>query len=184
MYEDNTMEEGKLYYLFMMADGEVSYSEEKIFNQICKELGIESETKKEIIKNCKDKVKASKDVFSVIVREKIDEEAGNNWFGLRDTSSLARIIWNLIDLGYADSAYSNEEKKIVNYLVDKWSVDEEILQEFVDTADTMLALSKQKEWILSVLPKGPERDKKEKQTDEQIKEMLEDVKLTISELTM
>lgn len=184
MYENNTTEEGKLYYLFMMADGEVAYSEEKIFNQICKELEIESETKEKIIENCKDKVKESKDLFSVIVREKIDEEAGSNWFGLRDASSLARIIWNLIDLGYADSTYSDEEKKIVNYLVNKWSVDEEILQEFVDTADTMLALSKQKEWLLSVFPKGLERDKKEKQMDEQIKEMLEDVKLTISELTM
>ena len=28
--------QAKLYYLYMMADGEVSYSEEKIFDEICR----------------------------------------------------------------------------------------------------------------------------------------------------
>ena len=31
--------EALLYYLYMMADGEVTYSEEKIFDTICKEFG-------------------------------------------------------------------------------------------------------------------------------------------------
>lgn len=52
------------------------------------------------------------DIFRVIVKEKIDDQAGGAFYGLRTDSSLARIIWNLICLGYADSGYSQEEKKI------------------------------------------------------------------------
>ena len=59
-----------------------------------------------------------------------------------------------------------------------------MFQEFIDTADTILALTKQKEWITSNFSKGAERDKREKETDGEIKMLLNDVKLTIQELTM
>ena len=179
-----TIEEAKLYYLYMMADGEVNGREWTKFDQICKELKIEPETEKEIIKDCKKSEEQSQDLLNVIINEKIDEKAGRGLFGIQNVSSQARIIWNLVDLGYADREYSNEEKRIVNYLVDKWSVDPEILQEFVDIADTILALTRQKSWIYNQFPRGAERDKREKKVDNQIMELLGDVKLTIKELTM
>ena len=179
-----TIEEAKLYYLYMLADGEVHSREETKFDQICKELKIEPEAEKEIIKECKNSEKQSQDLLNVIINEKIDEKAGRGMFGIQNVSSQARIIWNLVDLGYADREYSNEEKRIVNYLVDKWSVNSEILQEFVDTADTILALTRQKSWIYNQFPRGAERNKREKKVDNQIMELLEDVKLTIKELTM
>lgn len=184
MFGGNRNEEATLYYLYMMADGDVSYSEEKIFDEICKELNIDTDEKNSVIEKCKSLATGKADVFSIMVREKIDEQAGQGWFGLRDASSLARVIWNLVNLGYADSYFSDEEKKIVHYLVDKWSVSSEVYQELVDTADTMLALTKQKEWIASTFSKGSIRDKKEKEVDSEIKQFLEDVKLTIQELTM
>lgn len=184
MFGSNNYKEATLYYLYMMADDDVSYSEEKLFDSICKDLNLEVESKKDVINKCKEITEKSTDIFSVMVSEKIDEEVGNGWFGLRDASSLARIIWNLVNLGYADSRYSDEEKKIVKYLVDKWSVSAEVLQEFVDTADTILALSKQKEWIAATYGKDAIRDKKEKEVNAQINEMLEYVKLTIKEITM
>ena len=57
---------------------------------------------------------------------------------LKNASDLARIIWNLIKLGYADTVYSEEEKEIVNYLVDKWDISVEVYQEMIDIADTIL----------------------------------------------
>ena len=184
MLGSNRNEEATLYYLYMMADGDVSYSEEKLFDEICKELNIDFDGKNAVIVKCRELTTGKADVFSIMVREKIDEHAGQGLFGLRDASGLARVIWNLVNLGYADSFYSDAEKKIVSYLVDKWSVCPEVYQELVDTADTMLALTKQKEWITSTFPKGSIRDKKEKEVDSEIKQLLEDVKLTIQELTM
>lgn len=178
----NKEQEASLYYLYMLADGDVSYSEEKNFDQLCDEMEIQGDTKKQIIEKCEQIGKGN--VLSVIMNEKIDDEVGKSFFGLYDKSVLARIIWNLINLGYADAVYSDAEKKIVKHLVDKWSVDKEVLQEFIDTADTMLALTKKKDWISTTFNKGAESDKREKETDGELKKLLEDVKLTIQELTM
>ncbi len=184
MFGWNCDEEVTLYYLYMMADGEITYSEEKIFDDICRNLQIETVAKNTIIEKCKELINDKEDVFSIIKRDKFDEQVGKGWFGLRDASSLAKIIWNLVNLGYADSIYSNEEKKIVQYLVDKWSISLDVYQEFIDTADAMIALTKQKEWIASIFSKGSIRDKKEKEVDSEIKQLLNDVKLTIQELAM
>lgn len=184
MFENNQSSEAALYYLYMMADGEVSCSEEKVFDAICKELSIDNDTKNSIIEKCKDLTNDTSDVFSIIVREKIEEQVGRGWIGSSKASYLARTIWNLVNLGYAGSIFSEEEKRIVNYLKDKWAIDLEVYQEFVDIADTMLALTKQKEWLVSTLPNGSERDEQEKDIDTKIMQLQDDVKLTINELRM
>lgn len=186
MFEQNRNgNEAALYYLYMLADSEVSYSEEKVFNQICDTLNIEADNKNSIIKQCKELTEGKSDIFSVIVREKIDEQAALGLFGLpQSKANLARIIWNLINLGYADSSYSESERKIVAYLVDKWALNEEIYREFMDIADTILALSQQREWVVSTFPKGADRDSKERELDDEINQLLKDVELTIKELTM
>ena len=89
-----------------------------------------------------------------------------------------------MNLGYADSVYSEEEKKITDYLADKWSVSAEVHREFLDTADTIAALVKHKKWILSTLPEGEMRKKREKKVNSDIKKLSADVKLTIEELAM
>ena len=147
-------------------------------------MNVDADEQNAVIEKCKGLVKGKTDVFSIIIREKIDEQVGQGWFGLWDESSLARIIWNLVDLGYADSVYSDEEKKIVSYLVNKWSVREETYRELIDIADTILALTKQKEWVVSTYSRGSLRDKKEKDIDSEIEQLLGDVKLTIEELKM
>ena len=47
----NFRKQAKLYYLYMMSDGEVSDNENKIFDKICKELYLNAEDKKNIKKN-------------------------------------------------------------------------------------------------------------------------------------
>lgn len=38
-----------LYYLYMIADDNISYSEEKMFDQICNELNVSIDEKKAVI---------------------------------------------------------------------------------------------------------------------------------------
>lgn len=187
LYGSNGNAEIMLYYLYMMADGEVSPNEKKIFNTICKELNIDNDVKNSVIKKCKEVVDDIENIFNIIVREKIDEEAGQvgfMFFHFKSTSNTARIIWNLVNLGFADSVYSDEEKKIVNYLIDKWSINLELYQEFIDTADTILALTKQKEWIVSAFSEESVRNKRKRDIDKTIKQLLNDVKITIDELAL
>ena len=102
MSEIYTTEEAKLYYLYMLADGEVNSREWTKFDQICKELKIKPETEKVIIRACINSEKRSQNLLNVIINEKIDEKAGRGMFGVQNASGQTRIIWNLVDLGYAD----------------------------------------------------------------------------------
>lgn len=183
-FERSRKEEVMLYYLYMMADGEISYSEEKLFDEICKELNINEDDKQAAISKCNENTDKNGEILDLIMTEKIDEHVSEGMLGKRNDYQLARVMWNLVNLGYADTYYSEEEKKIANHLVEKWEVDKEIYQEMVDTADTMLALTRQKEWVISKFPKGKERDEKEKKIDSEINTMLSDMKLSIEELAM
>ena len=45
--------QAKLYYLYMMSDGEVSDGEKKLFDKICKELYLDADDKKQVKQECK-----------------------------------------------------------------------------------------------------------------------------------
>lgn len=178
------IEETTLYYLYMLVDGNVTNKKKDIFDDLCRELKVDSDEKKEIINICKKKIEGQASVLDVIVTEKFDEQVGRRWMGLRDASSLARVIWNLVNLGYADSKYSEEEKKIIQYLMDKWSVSLEVYQEFIDVSETLLSLEQYRGWISSVYPKGRLGEKKKKNVENEIQMLLDDIQLTISEAAM
>lgn len=184
MLESEKRAEATLYYLYMMSDGKVTYDEEILFDEICKELQVTEEMKRNIISDCKVKARGEHEIFLTIIRDKIDEIAGKSWGRLKDKSSLAKIIWNLVNLGYADKDFSTNERKIVEYLINKWSIPKEIYIEFVDIAETILSLIQEKEWIRKTFALGSERDKKEQNIEKDIKKLKKDVDLTIEELTM
>ena len=95
-----------------------------------------------------------------------------------DAKRGARMIWNLVNIGYADSVYSPAEKKIVNYLVEKLEVKPEVYKEFIDIADT----NKQRQWIQMTYTQENVIAKKENQIDQEMKLLADQVELTIQEL--
>lgn len=195
-------DEAKLYYLYMMADGKVSQEEKKIFQRICMEFEIKADDRHAIIKEYEDLMEYEDLVFEAIeklveglvVAKKIEIEipaflGGNKsstinpqWKAYVDVKRSARMIWNLVNIGYADSVYSPAEKKIVNYLVEKLEVKPEVYKEFIDIADTMLALNKQRQWIQMTYTQENVKAKKENQIDQEMKRLADDVELTIQEL--
>ena len=184
MYCGNCEKEAMLYYFYMMADGEISTNEITIFNDICKELNIYNDSKNSIINECKEYLAKTKNVFSIIKDENFDELLGRGWFGINDNSVRVRIIWNLINLGYADAYFSEEEEKIVNYLSDKWSINSELYSEFIDTADTILALTKQKDWLNSTYFTNHKVEGKVDYIESEIKHLIKAVNVTIEEFSM
>ena len=195
-------DEAKLYYLYMMADGKVSQEEKKIFQRICMGFEIKADDRHAIIKEYEDLMEYEDLVFEaieklgeglVVVKEiEIESPAflGGNmsstinpqWKAYVDVKRSARMIWNLVNIGYADSVYSPAEKKIVNYLVEKLEVKPEVYKEFIDIADTMLALNKQRQWIQMTYTQENVIAKKENQIDQEMKLLADQVELTIQEL--
>ena len=180
MFDSRDMEEAALYFLYMMADGEISDGEMKLFDEICKNMDLSEEDKENIADKCKKRAENNPDILKMIQEEKIEEQVGERYYYGADKGKRGRIIWNLVNLGYADSYYSKEEKTIVKYFVENWSVDSGVYREFKDIADTILALTKQKAWIVSTFP-AEEREEKVLKIDHEIEELLDDAKLTIRE---
>ena len=184
MFGNVRIEEATLYYLYMLSNGTVENKEKEVFDNLCKELNVDSEEKNEIINKCKTVFDAQPNVLDIIVTEKYDEQVGKKWIGMRSMSELAQVIWNLVRLGYADSMYSAEEKEIVNYLMDKWSIAPEVYQEFIDTAETLLSLKQYKSWISTAYTKKKIAEEKKKSIENEMQMLLDDVHLMINELTM
>ncbi len=202
-------EEAKLYYLYMMADGDISKSEKKIFNKLYEKLFTLpnsrfttlsreeydkeelAEQKKAVMKECKALLKENKDCLTCIgdmVDDMIDDWfewcTYDEYFGNEAVNKFdfARIIWNLIRLGYIDGDLSEKKKLIVEYLVDILELDSGIYQEFIDTAETIAMLEKHKQWILAADFSYNKKKKKSKEIKSKIKQLINAVEMTISEL--
>ncbi len=174
-----TKNERTLYGLYIMADGNISYEEEKMLIQICDGMG--SSIDEAVLNNLRAMSKRNVNIYQEIVDNEFEYFIG---YPYTNKSSLSRIIWNLINLGYADGVFSVKEKEIVDYLVRKWGISPVIYKEFIDVAETMLVLSEQKDWIKTLSISKYSKDQMEKRVDDQIKQLLNDVTITLEELAM
>ncbi len=187
--EDNCMykmNQAKLYYLFMMSDGDVSPNEKKIFNSICKELSVDSDNKNTVIKECKEIAK--KEALSCLEVLKKNIEDGY-MYGILDLdiskyesdSVKASVLWNLINLGYADTYFTIDEREVVDALREYWEISKSLYQEMIDVAETILSLEKYKTWVENTLTEDDGKSKKIKQIKKDIKFAQDSIKTTISE---
>lgn len=180
-------DEAKIYYLYMLSDGEASKKEKELFTTICKELYIDADEKKRIIKEC-EKI-PSDGIFDEIKELAGDPVEETEKFALMASirsvlSNLANretILWNLINIGYADSKYTYEEREIVDFLKNHWKVAEDLYQEMIDVAETCLSLEEHRKWVEN-LEESAYKDEKIKQIKKDIKMAQDNIKLTLEEL--
>lgn len=178
--------QARLYYLFMLADGEVVPEEHDRFREICESMSLDDERREKIINGCKDlPIVSGKDNSAKIIAEMsktLSEYEKNSWPPISENKQAqAQVIWTLINLGYADSDYSEPEKNVITFLVDFWSFDRHLLGEMLDTAETMLALTKQKEWIKTTNNPYDTINTRIKHIDETIKQLFESMDITLLE---
>ena len=93
----------------------------------------------------------------------------------------AKILWNLINLGYADAHFTIDEREVVDYLREYWEIPDSLYQEMIDVAETCLALEKHKLWIEG-LPDTDYKLEKIKQVKKDLKHVQETILTTISEI--
>lgn len=180
----------KICFLFMHADGESSPSEMKYLNDILAKNNLSKESLQDFQDFCRQMtLKMSsgnpKTVISEIDRllEEDDSDRVYSMFGLIDEikAMQAQTIWTLINLGYADSEYSEQEKQVVNHLIERWEMDPILVAEFNDTADTILALTLQKQWVQNTSKPYADIDNIIQELDRNITSMFANVETSISE---
>ena len=138
----------KLYYLFMLADGEATENEEEQLAAIRDAMGITEGDIKKIKRSYEHLTVIPRGDYSDLVIGEIDKmltgEEKTWWDPInRNKRKQALVVWTLIDLGHADGDYSEPEKKVVAHLVNKWSFDKDMLATMLETAETMLTLKAQ-----------------------------------------
>lgn len=182
----NCRGQAKLYYLYMMSDGDMSDREKKLFDKICKELYLDTDDKKRIKQECNEISKEEK-MTCIEVVEKNAEESYT--YGILDINlnkyvsdeDKAKILWNLVNLGYADSHFTITEREVVDFLREYWEIPDSLYQEMVDVAETCLALEKHKLWIEG-LPETDYKMEKIKQVKKDLKHVQKMILTTISEI--
>lgn len=180
--------QARLYYFFMMADGDVSSAKRARFDQICEEMGIDDYSRDQIIWRCWKPYDKQKISHWEHIREKILQTVRKGEGGFLSSGDLFKrndvrisVIWTLINLGYADGEYSKAERRIVAMLTDRWGLAQSVTADLTDTAEALAALSRQKEWVKTTSkPYDVIKDTVE-ELDRNIQMMFDNIKALISE---
>lgn len=173
----------KIYYLFMLVNGECSEGENDRFDSLCKEYNIDSSEKKEIISESEKVLETFGNRFDLIKEEicKIVDENTKDFFSFFYSCDKKRLIWTLLNLGYADEEFSDIEKNIVDLLATNFKLEKVDYEEMIDSAETILSLVKEKEWLKTTRRPYDEVTNKIAKTDEAIKHLYENIELLITE---
>ncbi len=180
-FESAKLKQLKICFLFMCADGEISPAETSYIDDIISKEDLSESDIEEFQDFCKEmkpKVPFSKPKKAI---DKIDKVLEEYTPDRMDETMKAQTIWTLINLGYADGEYCKAEKKVVKHLVKRWEIDPVLVAEFNDTAETILALTKQKEWIQTTSRPYEEIDGMIQEINRNIASMFENVEISISE---
>ena len=162
----------------MLADGKATSSEKRMFNSICKAMKVDKVDKDEVINYCNDIVNGSDDYYTEAVQE-ISRLLEDN--STLDKSVQTEVIWNLINIGYADTNYSDPERKIVAHLTDYWKINKAVLADINDTAETILALTNQRKWIQTTNKPLEEVTQRMQELNREIRQMKKNIEIMIEE---
>lgn len=183
--------QAKLYYMYMMVDGEVSSPEEKIFHEICQKLNISKSNQENIIAKCKS-INSDRNMDCVqLVKRNLEDDYmlsfEDVYIGLYKSDSdseKAAVLWNLINLGYADRCFSTKEREVVDLLREYWEIKDSLYKEMIDVAETILALEKHKSWLNTNITDFYTRQNKLDDVEKNITNVQETIKTTIAELSL
>ena len=162
----------KIYYLLMMADGNVQKKEMQKFAAICKSCKISEDDQKAAIVYCEGNVSDDPARHTVNLntelKKVIDALQENIFIKYCDFPSdlqplYLSILWNLIDLGYADGTFSRKEQDVVETLAEAWKVSKYSLAELYDIAETVQLLCRKLAFLQQVnLPEADYLEAKKK----------------------
>ena len=105
--------------------------------------------------------------------------------GIKDSKGMqVSTLWNLMNLAYADKAFSEEEKNIINFLVKEWNISDKIFYHLSDSLETLNALYNYKKWINETVSDKEKRDEYLTEVKKDIDNILKSVEETVEEINV
>lgn len=182
----------RIYYLFMMTDGACTKEEVQKFNALCDSMDIQESERKAAIDYCEenisdDFVRHTVDIGNEL--KKLIEKMNHNCFirsaienNPDDLQPLfLAILWNLIDLGYADGELKREEIDFIETLAKEWKIAADSLKELYETAGTVQALCRKIAWVRQSGLTDVEKQEAERKVDGQIINQYQSVRTLMTE---
>lgn len=142
----------KIFYYLMAIDKEIKPEEEELFNLIGKELDPDFEVQKDaLIKECNaqiDKVIDVVDYYDVI-QEGVDIALSKEQISNCGFITPKLLLWDLLTITYGDNEYSEEERKLIKYIVRKLNIAKDVFLEMESSISTVSDIEKEITWIKS-----------------------------------
>ncbi|MBP3335972.1 MAG: hypothetical protein J6L61_07540 [Ruminiclostridium sp.] len=176
----------KLFYSFIMADGDGADSEIEKIESIASAMEIHPhDIEAFLIKYGRyyDDFLRDEDYWwrSMILCARalvlFEEHSGI----INDEVQSARIIWTLVSLAYADEDYSTDEEIILTFCKAFLDIDDVLFSEMTDTAETMLMLEKKKDWFKQSGLSYDEVSAQLNIINSQIESLASDIEFSVSE---
>lgn len=190
-------EQLKIFNLFLMADGKITTQEKVKLDAIYDAMNVEKKDRDEIEAYCSnalydDESDDNSSQIIQIIKNLLGDKTSNDLLFMRslneklnyNKSEQINTIWNLINLGYSDNDYSVPEIKLVKFLCDFWSIDNKTIKELEDSAETLVALYSQKEWIKTTNKSYDEINRFIINIENDIKKISKNIELTMEEIEM
>ena len=149
----------KIIYYLMAVDGEICQADERKFEDIAKELDSAFEFhRSKILETCKNqlsKARYGSEYYNVIqegvgavIRDSrpLDVMAA---YGLFQHSQIDNkvLVWNLLTIAFSDNRYSENERKLIKYVVRQLNLDEIFFLEMEYTIKALNAIENEKRWL-------------------------------------
>ena len=135
----------------MNVPSEIFHGEEEKFDAIGKELDPDfTQTKTVVVDECKARLTLSgnnEEAYADILCSGVDHAISSSEQS-EDTFIVSKLlVWDLLTIAYSDECYNEAEKRLIDYVVERLSVDKTIYLEMQSSILAMLDLEKELVWI-------------------------------------
>lgn len=149
----------QIYYYLMAADGEICEQEMESFLEIAKATDpLFDQYKEALIEECKNQVNkitgeenryaVLKEGIDLVHRDQHKEILrGLGWKSGYINSNM--FIWNMLSIATTDEAYADEERRIIQYVVDKLELEEAVFLELENAMKSVLDIDRSIAWMVN-----------------------------------
>lgn len=173
----------KVFYYLMAIDRKITPEEEEKFALIGREMDPDFEAHREaLVKECKEqleKIIDAEDYYDA-VRDGVDTALSEKQTSDNGFVSPKLLLWDLLTIAYGDDECSEEERKLIKYIVRKLDVVKDVFLEMESSILTVQDIEGEIAWI-----KGTDRAylSIEKQVQE-LEKRREDILFAVKALIM
>lgn len=179
----------KLAYYLMAIDGKISLSEKKYLKEIAEGFGVfDVNIWQSVVERTDvilDMTGELKIIYNLIVDEvdKIIEDNASKQSNISQDDFIDYginsnfLLWNLLTMAIKDLDYSENEKKLIDYIAKKLNIDKNILFEMDNSIRTLYSIQNELNWIEKNIEYHSESSKLKKELEKRMSVVETSIKL-------